>query len=71
MDLCTGQNRMLRRVEVSHAVIVFGESVPASQHHKCNSECISAGQEVRVTARQIPPGSGGQNWLKSCICRPG
>jgi len=51
-----GQNRMLRRVEISHAVIVFGESVPAGQHRKCNSECISAGQEVRVTARQDSAG---------------
>jgi hypothetical protein len=47
-----GRNRMLRRVEVSHAVIIFAEEVPASQRHKCNSECLSAGQEVRVTANQ-------------------
>jgi uncharacterized protein (DUF3084 family) len=46
-----GRNRMLRRVEVSHAVVVFGDEVPASEHRKCNSECLSAGQEVRVTAR--------------------
>src|SRR5689334_18835270 len=51
-----GRNRMLRRVEVAHAMIVFGEEVPASQRHKCNSECLSAGQEVRVTARQDSAG---------------
>jgi len=51
-----GQNRMLRRVEVSHAVIVFGEEVPFSQRHKCNFDCLSAGQEVQVTARQDSAG---------------
>jgi hypothetical protein len=56
-----GQNRMLRRVEVAHAVVVFGDEVPASEHRKCNSECLSAGQEVRVTARQD---SAGEWWAK-------
>lgn len=51
-----GRNRMLRRVEVSHAVIVFGDEIPASQRHKCNAECLSAGQEVQVTARQDSAG---------------
>jgi hypothetical protein len=51
-----GRNRMLRRVEVSHAVVVFGNEVPASEHRKCNSECLSAGQDVRVTARQDSAG---------------
>ncbi len=51
-----GKNRMLRRVEVSHAVVVFGEEIPVHQRHKCNSECLSAGQEVRVTARQDSAG---------------
>jgi hypothetical protein len=51
-----GRNRMLRRVEVLHAVVVFGDEVPASEHRKCNSECLSAGQEVRVTARQDSAG---------------
>jgi len=51
-----GQNRMLRRVEVLHAVIVFGEEVPFSQRHKCNFDCLSAGQEVQVTARQDSAG---------------
>jgi hypothetical protein len=47
-----GRNRMLRRVEVAHATIVFGEEIPASQRRKCDSGCLSAGQEVRVTAQQ-------------------
>lgn len=51
-----GKNRMLRRVEVSHAVVVFGEEIPVHQRRKCNSECLSAGQEVRITARQDSAG---------------
>jgi hypothetical protein len=51
-----GNNRMLRRVEVAHAVVVFGDEVPVQQRHKCNSDCLSAGQEVRVTARQDSAG---------------
>jgi hypothetical protein len=51
-----GRNRMLRRVEVSHATVVFGEEVPVHQRRKCNAECLSAGQEVRITARQDSAG---------------
>ena len=47
-----GRNHMLRRVEVSHAAIVFGANVPASQQHKCSMDCLSPGQEVRITAEQ-------------------
>ena len=47
-----GRNRMLRRVEVAHAVIVFGTQVPASQRRSCRMECLEVGQEVRVTAEQ-------------------
>ena len=50
-----GRNHM-RRVEVAHAIVVFGDGIPAHQRHKCNSECLSAGQEVRVTARQDAAG---------------
>ncbi len=51
-----GRNRMLRRVEVAHAVVVFGDEIPSDQRHKCSSECLSAGQDVRVTARQDSAG---------------
>jgi hypothetical protein len=51
-----GNNRMLRRVEVAHAEVVFGDEIPEHQRHKCNSDCLSAGQEVRVTARQDSAG---------------
>lgn len=52
-----GRNRMLRRVEVAHAEIVYGDEVPASnQQHKCNSDCLIKGQEVRITAHQDASG---------------
>lgn len=47
-----GRNHILRRVEVSHADIVFNESVPGSQRRKCTMDCLMAGQEIRVTAEQ-------------------
>lgn len=52
-----GRNQMLRRVEVAHAEIVYGEEVPASrQRHNCNSDCLIKGQEVRITAHQDESG---------------
>src|SRR6478672_3050597 len=52
-----GRNQMLRRVEVAHAEIVYGEEVPASsQRHHCNSDCLVKGQEVRITAHQDASG---------------
>jgi hypothetical protein len=47
-----GRNHMLRKVEVAHATIFFGQQVPASQQHQCNADCIEVGQEVRVIAEQ-------------------
>jgi len=51
-----GRNRMLRRVEVAHAEIVYGEEIPASERHNCNAGCLKAGQEVRITAHQDSSG---------------
>lgn len=51
-----GRNHMARRVEVAHAIIVFGQQVPASQRRACGMECLVAGQEVRVTAEQDSSG---------------
>src|SRR5579864_6312635 len=51
-----GRNHMLRRVEVSHATIVFSGQVPAAQHRKCGPECLEQGQEIRVTADQDSAG---------------
>ena len=47
-----GRNHIMRRVEVSHAAIVFGDGIPPSQRRKCGAECLAAGQEIRVTAEQ-------------------
>lgn len=51
-----GRNHLLRRVEVSHAVIVFGQQVPLNQRRKCGFECLEIGQEIRVTADQDSAG---------------
>jgi hypothetical protein len=51
-----GGNHLLRKVEVAHAVVVFGPQVPPSHKRKCGPECLAAGQEVRVTAEQDASG---------------
>ncbi|HEY1937141.1 MAG TPA: hypothetical protein VGJ33_04310 [Candidatus Angelobacter sp.] len=51
-----GMNHMLRRVEVAHAQVVFGEELPAGERRSCNSDCLKPGQEVRVTAHQDSSG---------------
>jgi hypothetical protein len=51
-----GKNHMLRRVEVAHAQIVFGDDVPVSQRRKCDATCLNPGQEIRVTAFQDSAG---------------
>jgi hypothetical protein len=51
-----GRNHILRRVEVAHAVIVFGNEIPASQKHECDMRCLEVGQEVRVLAEQDSKG---------------
>src|ERR1041385_35110 len=47
-----GRNHMLRRVDVSHASIVFSKHLGYSRSHSCNTECLADGQEVRVIAAQ-------------------
>jgi hypothetical protein len=51
-----GRNHLLRRVEVAHAVIVFGQQVPSSQRRNCGVECLEVGQEIRVIAEQDASG---------------
>ena len=52
-----GGNHMLRRVDVSHAVVVLGPDIPSSQRaRKCGWECLAPGQEIRVTAVQDAAG---------------
>jgi len=52
-----GHNNSLRRVEITHAKIVYGEEIPAAKRRKCGRDCLEPGQLVRVTAEQD---SGGQ-----------
>jgi len=54
-----GRNHMLRRVDVSHAAVVFSENIPPSQRHKCGAECLTPGQEVLITAEQ----DGAGEWV--------
>lgn len=51
-----GRNHMLRRVEVSHAVIVISQDAVPNQQRKCRMECLAAGQEVRIIAEQDSKG---------------
>jgi hypothetical protein len=51
-----GHNHLLRRVDVSHAVIVLAAGVVPTLRGKCDWECISAGQEIKVTAGQDASG---------------
>ena len=51
-----GRNHALRRVEVSHAAIVFANDVPDDQRRQCGMECLIPGQEIRVTAEQDSSG---------------
>lgn len=51
-----GRNHMVRRVEISHATIVFGQEIPVGQRRKCGPECLEAGQEIRVIAAQDSSG---------------
>jgi hypothetical protein len=51
-----GANHMLRRVEVAHAEVVFADNVPVNRKRRCNMDCLSTGQEVRITAEQDKSG---------------
>ena len=47
-----GRNRLVRRVDVTHATIVSLEKPSSEEGKKCGIECLAIGQEVRVTAEQ-------------------
>jgi hypothetical protein len=51
-----GRNHLLRRVEVSHAVVILGPGIPNNQRRKCGWECLAAGQEIKVIAEQDAAG---------------
>jgi len=56
-----GRNGMARRVEISHARVVYDESVPSATRLAKPKDALTAGAEVRVTAEQ---GSDGE-WRAS------
>jgi hypothetical protein len=45
------KNHMLRRVDISHATIVFEQGI-AQKQKDCRQPCLVSGDEVRVTAEQ-------------------
>jgi hypothetical protein len=49
-----GRNKLVRRVEVEHAIVLLPSS--ARPRRSCNSECIMPGQEVRIPASQDSAG---------------
>jgi hypothetical protein len=51
-----GRNRVVRRVDVAHAVIVPPAGASSGEGGKCGPECLAVGQEVRVTAEQDASG---------------
>jgi hypothetical protein len=51
-----GRNKMLRRVALASAVVVYSDQVPSHQRDKVPANALSAGTEVRVTAEQDESG---------------
>lgn len=58
-----GRNGMARRVEISHARVIYDEDVPAAERHPRPEEALTPGTEVRVEAEQ---GSDGE-WRASTV----
>ncbi len=52
-----GRNGSARRVEITHAKVVYDEDVPAAARRPKPEEALTPGAEVRVTAEQ---GSDGE-----------
>jgi hypothetical protein len=51
-----GRNKMLRRVSIAKARIVYSEQVPERQREKIPAKGLAEGTEVRVTAEQDEAG---------------
>ena len=51
-----GRNRMLRRVSLAKAEVVYSDQVPPHQREKVPMDGLLAGAEVRVTAEQDESG---------------
>jgi hypothetical protein len=58
-----GRNGTARRVEISHAQIVYDEDVPTAERRPNPEDALVVGTEVRVTAEQ---GSDGE-WRASQV----
>jgi hypothetical protein len=51
-----GRNKMLRRVALANAAVVYSDQVPSHQREKEPAHSLSPGTEVRVTAEQDADG---------------
>lgn len=51
-----GRNRMLRKVEISQATVVYADSVPTGQRADQPHSALVDGTEVRITAEQDKSG---------------
>jgi hypothetical protein len=51
-----GRNKLLRRVAVENAAVVYSDGVPSSQREKVPAHALVEGAEVRVTAEQDESG---------------
>jgi hypothetical protein len=51
-----GRNGMARRVDISHARVIYDEDVPAAERRPKPEEELKPGTEVRVTAEQDSDG---------------
>lgn len=62
------RNGMSRRVEISHAEVVYGEDVPTAQKHDRPQDALRPGTDVRVTAEE--DGHGGWRAVRIEILKP-
>ena len=51
-----GRNKLLRRVAVENAAVVYADGVPSPQREKVPADALVEGAEVRVTAEQDEAG---------------
>jgi len=58
-----GRNGLVRKVDISAAVIVYGDSVPREKRQNKPESALKSGTDVRVTAEQGDSG----NWKASEI----
>jgi len=51
-----GRNKLLRRVAIENAAVVYADGVPSQQREKVPANALVEGAEVRVTAEQDESG---------------